>query len=80
MDQLADVPHRELNNFESSALPRLESDEDVVIDQQPERIQMLGAIRAATNCLECHEGVRGQLLGAFSYELVPVLATSKAKK
>ncbi len=26
---------------------------------------MLGAIRAAKQCLECHDGKRGDLLGAF---------------
>jgi hypothetical protein len=80
MDQLAEVPHRALNEFEASALPQLETAEDVVIDQQPERIQMLGAVRAASNCLECHEGQRGKLLGAFSYEIIPIVNTTQAAK
>ncbi|MGE3242298.1 MAG: hypothetical protein AB7I57_14580 [Pirellulales bacterium] len=78
MDQLADVPHRELNRFELASLPKLESDEDLVVDQQPSRIQMLGAIRAATSCLDCHDCQRGQLLGAFSYELSPVVNSNEA--
>lgn len=79
MDQLADVPHRELNSFESLALPKLESDEDIVVDQRPNRIEMLGAIRAATNCLECHDAQRGQLLGAFSYEMVRLPGAEEAE-
>lgn len=71
MDQLAEVPNRALNDFEAAALPQLATAEDLVIDQQPDRIQMLGAVRAAKNCLVCHEGQRGQLLGAFSYEITP---------
>jgi len=72
MDQIAEVSHRELNEFEKSALPQLISQTDVVVDRQPERIQMLGAVRAGTSCLTCHEGNRGKLLGAFSYELTPL--------
>jgi hypothetical protein len=30
---------------------------------------MVGALRAARQCLECHEGRRGDLLGTFSYVL-----------
>jgi hypothetical protein len=74
MDQLAEVPNRALNDFEASALPQLETSEDVVIDQGQKRIQMLGSVRAASSCLECHEGERGRLLGAFSYEITPVSA------
>lgn len=80
MDQLADVPHRALNEFEAAALPQLETAEDVVIDQQPDRIQMVGAVRAARQCVECHEGQRGRLLGAFSYEITPIVNTSQAAK
>lgn len=72
MDQIADTPHRALNNFESVSLPKLNSQEDIVVDQTPNRIQMLGALRAGNTCLECHQGQRGKLLGAFSYELTPI--------
>jgi hypothetical protein len=70
MDELGDVPHRALDEFEADALPSLRYQQDVVVDQRPERIAMLGAIRAGSDCLQCHEGARGDLLGAFSYELV----------
>jgi hypothetical protein len=79
MDELADVPYRSLNDFEKNALPMLECDEDVVVEQQPDRILMLGAVRAAADCLRCHEGNRGKLLGAFSYELTPMDVTASSR-
>ena len=30
------------------------------------RVRVLGAIRAAKQCIDCHGGGRGDLLGAFS--------------
>jgi hypothetical protein len=72
MDQIATVPHRPLNEFEFAALPKLAAQEDVVVDQKTDHIQMLGALRASKTCLECHQGQRGKLLGAFSYELIPI--------
>jgi hypothetical protein len=82
MEQLADSPHRELNEFEKSALPKLATQKDVIVNQQSNRIQMLGALRAGQTCLKCHEGDRGKLLGAFSYEIVPyqVAETTGAAK
>ena len=74
MDQLGEVPTRSLSDFEKGALPKLVSEEDLVIEQQAARIQMLGSVRAGKSCLECHEGDRGKLLGAFSYELTPIPA------
>ncbi len=77
MDKIVEAPHRQLNDFEAGALPLLISQEDVVVDQQPERIRMLGALRASAACLQCHEGASGKLLGAFSYEIVPVPAVEE---
>jgi mono/diheme cytochrome c family protein len=31
---------------------------------------MLGAVRSTRQCVACHGGDRGDLLGAFSYALV----------
>ena len=56
----------------TTSIHRVIAQDDVVVDQTPERIQMLGALRAGKTCLECHEGQRGKLLGAFSYELTPI--------
>jgi hypothetical protein len=78
MDELAGVPHRALNEFERGALPQLVAQQDVVIGTGAQRIAMLGAVRAGATCLECHEERRGELLGAFSYELTPLPSTEKA--
>lgn len=72
MDQLADAPHRALNDFEKSALPQLAAQKDIVFRDQPDHVLMLGAVRAGKMCLECHEGKRGKLVGAFSYEISPI--------
>jgi hypothetical protein len=45
--------------------------EQLVVDEQPGEVRMLGAVRAAKQCLDCHEVPRGELLGAFSYRLYP---------
>ncbi len=47
LDQIANAPHRELNQFEKNALRRLTSEQDVVYKLQPDRIQMLGALAPA---------------------------------
>jgi hypothetical protein len=47
----------------------LQSDEDVVIDESVDHIRMVGSLRAAKSCLACHSVHRGDLLGAFTYEL-----------
>lgn len=69
MDQLAEAETRPLNEFEQAALVQLRTEEDLVTDEGENHIRMLGAIRAGTSCLECHNVQRGELLGAFSYEL-----------
>jgi len=77
MDQLAEAPTRPLNEFEQQALSRLHTEEDLVTEEGENRIRMLGAIRAAKSCLECHSVQRGELLGAFSYELRRPWATGR---
>lgn len=77
MDELREAPTRPLEAFERQSLDRLRSDEDVVIDETPDRIRMIGSLRAARNCLECHSVRRGELLGALTYELVPVRPSRK---
>jgi len=53
----------------------------VVAERAPESprapVGVVGAIRAGTSCLSCHEVKEGELLGAFSYalEVVPVSKT-----
>lgn len=72
MDELHDAPTRSLDQFEQEALPRLRADEDVLFVASDDRIRMLGSLPAAKNCIGCHSVKRGELLGAFSYELVPL--------
>jgi hypothetical protein len=68
MNELEDIPHRALNEFEVGALLQLETERDTVIEETPGGAVMLGAVRAGNDCLQCHNGPRGKLLGAFSYE------------
>lgn len=70
MDELSKegITTRELTPFELNALDQLRSDENVVIEQHDDVILMMGSLRTATHCLDCHAGARGKLLGAFSYE------------
>ncbi|MCA9101845.1 MAG: hypothetical protein KDA63_11870 [Planctomycetales bacterium] len=71
MDQISndDVPTRALDSFETAALAQLWTDEDIVVARDGRQLRMLGSLRAATACLDCHDARRGDLLGAFSYEL-----------
>ncbi len=68
MDQLDQFEHRAVTEFEKASLPKLYSEADVVTEQGDDRILMLGALRASQDCLACHQGNTGKLLGAFSYE------------
>jgi hypothetical protein len=77
MDELRDAPTRALEAFERQSLEQLKSEEDVVIDETADRIRMVGSLRAAKNCLDCHSVQRGELLGALTYELVPAKKTRK---
>jgi hypothetical protein len=77
MDELRDAPTRPLDEFERQSIDRLRFDEDVMIDDTADRIRMIGSLRAAKDCLKCHSVQRGELLGALTYELVPVSPTRK---
>lgn len=70
MEDLKGAPKRDLDAFEAVALKRLERGEDVASEETLNRIRMVGAVRANAACLECHTAQRGQLLGAFTYELL----------
>lgn len=72
MDQLRDARTRPLNEFELTSLDQLRAEKDVVIDDAEGRIRMVGSLRAAQDCLQCHDVQRGALLGALSYELWPL--------
>lgn len=74
----AEIPTRDLNSFERKALHFIQQGEDVVIDEQPDHIRMLGSLRAVGECLQCHDVPEKTLLGAFTYELKkPAMSLSK---
>jgi hypothetical protein len=45
----------------------LRTAEDIVIDDSANPLRMLGSLRAADPCRDCHSVARGELLGAFTY-------------
>jgi hypothetical protein len=69
MDALGKAPVRPLDSFESAALGRLVGGEDLVVGRSQTGMRMVGSIRSTKGCIRCHEGQRGELLGAFSYTL-----------
>jgi hypothetical protein len=69
MDELREAPVRPLDAFEGEALAFLRRGEDLVSRQAGDSMRVLGSVRAAKQCTECHDVQRGTLLGAFSYKL-----------
>lgn len=69
MGELRAAPTRPLDKFESVGLTAMRHGEDLFISRDGERLRMLGGIASARQCVACHGGERGDLLGAFSYTL-----------
>jgi hypothetical protein len=69
MDELRDAPVRPLDKFETLGLIALRQGEDLFISRDGTRLRMLGGISSMKQCVACHGGQRGDLLGAFSYTL-----------
>jgi len=69
MQEIADAKTRPLTTFEQQGLDSLRAGEDLVTVADANQIEMLGSLRAVKQCLACHSGERGRLLGAFSYRL-----------
>ena len=67
MDALRGVPTRQLDAFEADGLAALRNGEELHVKGE----RMLGAVRGVKQCLACHGGERGQLLGAFTYTIRP---------
>lgn len=67
-----EFPTRSLDSFEAAALERLQKGFDLVVDQQPQEIRVMGSLRAIRQCLDCHEVPGNALLGAFTYRLAPL--------
>jgi len=71
MSELADAKTRPLDAFERESLTQLRDGEDLLQQAAGTQMRLFGSIRAGAKCLKCHEVPRGELLGAFSYELKP---------
>ncbi len=69
MDKIRDIPTRPLDAFEAAGLETIKTGEDLYARSTPHGVRMLGAIRSVEQCVKCHGGERGDLLGAFSYSL-----------
>ena len=69
MKEIVDAKTRPLTAFEQQALESLRAGEDLITEIDTNEIQMVGSLRSVKQCLECHSGRRGDLLGAFSYRL-----------
>ncbi len=67
MDELRMARTRTLDDFETAGLAALEQGEELFVRDRGEERRMVGALRAARQCVACHGCERGDLLGAFSY-------------
>ena len=63
------APNRTLDEFESKALAKLRTGDEVVMQESGHTMRVLGAVRAREDCLKCHKVEVGTLLGAFTYTL-----------
>lgn len=71
MENVKQTPTRDLDAFERAGLESLRAGEELFWRGDDRQLRLLGAIRAARQCTQCHGCERGQLLGAFTYYLVP---------
>ncbi|MSQ95275.1 MAG: hypothetical protein EXR98_12060 [Gemmataceae bacterium] len=69
MIDLKGAPTRSLSDFEAKGLEAIQNGEDLFVRETPQGMLMLGAIRSVAQCVKCHGGERGDLLGAISYSL-----------
>lgn len=69
MEELRNARTRPLDDFEKTQLAALRKGEDLMVSATTDHMRVLGSLRAAKQCLSCHDAQRGDLLGAFSYKL-----------
>ncbi|GEM_PF-4666470 len=70
MHGTGEVPTRPLDEFELAGLHALAKGDNLFGRSRDGAIRLLGAVRAETSCIACHEDKKeGDLLGAFSYVL-----------
>jgi hypothetical protein len=70
MEDVQNIPTRLPDAFERDGLEALKAGEDLFFRGAGDKARMLGSIRATRDCVACHGGTRGDLLGAFTYTLV----------
>jgi hypothetical protein len=68
MKEMKEVPTRELDAFEKTALEALRGGDNLKAEKRAKEIRVLAPIYAGARCVTCHEK-KGELLGAFSYQL-----------
>jgi hypothetical protein len=73
MKEAKDVPTRDLDAFEKAALEAIRGGDNLKAEKNGKEMRALGPIYAGQRCLVCH-ATKGELLGAFSYQLerVPI--------
>ena len=69
MQEVKTLPTREPDSFEAEGVKAIRTGEDLYTRGDDRDARMVGAIRSVGQCVECHGGQRGDLLGAFSYRL-----------
>jgi hypothetical protein len=67
MDELRDAPTRPLDEFESTALPKVRTGKQIVAEARGPNLRALGPLPYRNECGNCHHPPRDELLGAFSY-------------
>lgn len=70
MGDLRDAPTRPLDAFESAGLTAVRCGADLYSVREGVVVRAVGSIRNGNDCVGCHGGKRGDLLGAFAYVLV----------
>ncbi len=70
MEKVKELPTRPLDAFEAVGLLKLRAGEDLYAREHLGHTRLVGALRNAKQCMACHDGAYGDLLGAFSYDLV----------
>lgn len=74
MADLHNAPTRPLDPFETAGIAAVRRGEEGFAARRGDEVRFVGAIRSAKQCVECHGGERGDLLGAFAYALRPAEA------
>lgn len=80
MKELTNASTRPIDEFERQGLPKLRNGDEIVVESKLNSIRMVGAVRAAKQCLDCHAVRRGDLLGAFSYSFHRTLTLVAAEQ